>query len=188
MNGKDLLAIFAIREVNSHAAVEATGAQERGVEHVGSVGRGHNDDLLMRLETVHLDQDLIECLLALVVAATHTATTHAADRVDLVDENNRRCGLLRELEEVAHTARAHTDKHLDELRTADREEWYACLACHCAREQGLSRPGCTHEDNALRDACADIEKLLRVLEEIDNLEQFLFRLFGTRHVSEGNAL
>ena len=48
-------------------AVEAARAQQRRVEHVGPVGRGDDDDAFVGLEAVHLDQQLVQRLLALVV-------------------------------------------------------------------------------------------------------------------------
>src|SRR6266542_653511 len=44
-------------------------AEERGVEDVGPVGGGDNDHVGVGVEAVHLDQDLVEGLLAFVVAA-----------------------------------------------------------------------------------------------------------------------
>jgi len=48
---------------------EAPGAQQRRVEHVRTVRRGEHDHRLRAFEAVHFGQDLVECLLALVVAA-----------------------------------------------------------------------------------------------------------------------
>src|SRR3989344_6020322 len=39
--------------------------------------RRHDDHLFMRLEAVHLDENLVECLLALVVAAADAAAAPA---------------------------------------------------------------------------------------------------------------
>jgi len=43
---------------------------------------------LVRLEAVHLDQELVERLLALVVPAAEPRAAMASDGVDLVDEDN----------------------------------------------------------------------------------------------------
>src|SRR5262249_576022 len=80
----NLLAADHVRIGHDHLAVEAAWPQQRRVEHVGTVGRGDQDDALVRLEAVHLDQQLIERLLALVVAAAETGTAMATHRVDLV--------------------------------------------------------------------------------------------------------
>ncbi len=52
----------------SDLAVEAARAQQRGVEDVGAVGGAHHDDAGVAAEAVHVDQQLVERLLALVVA------------------------------------------------------------------------------------------------------------------------
>ena len=70
-------------------AVEAAGAQQGGVEDVGPVGGRHHHDALGGLEAVHLGEHLVERLLALVVAAAEAGAALAADRVDLVDEDDR---------------------------------------------------------------------------------------------------
>jgi hypothetical protein len=66
---EDALAAAHVGARHHDAAVEAAGAQERRVEHVGAVGRGDDDDALVGLEAVHLDEELVERLLALVVTA-----------------------------------------------------------------------------------------------------------------------
>jgi hypothetical protein len=43
----------------------------------------------LRVEAVHLDEHLVEGLLALVVPAAHAGAAVAADGVDLVDEDDR---------------------------------------------------------------------------------------------------
>jgi hypothetical protein len=75
----------------------------RGVEHLGAVRRREHDDAFGPGEAVHLGEDLVERLLALVVAAEPAAAAAgAADRVELVDEDDRRGRLLGLVEEVAH--------------------------------------------------------------------------------------
>src|SRR4030065_608536 len=59
------------------------------------------------LEPVHLDQELVQRLLALVVASAQARAALAADRVDFVDEDDARRMLFRLLEHVAHGGRPH---------------------------------------------------------------------------------
>src|SRR3546814_18661430 len=81
-----------------------------------------SDLALAALEAVHLDQQLVQRLLALVVPATQARAAMAADGVDLVDEDDARRVLLALLEHVAHAAGADADEHLDEVGARDREE------------------------------------------------------------------
>ena len=165
---QDRLAALDVRPVEHDLAVEAAGPKERRVQDVGPV-RGRDDDhVRVRVEAVHLDQDLVQRLLTLVVAAAEAGATLAADRVDLVDEDDAGRVALGLVEEVAHAGRADTDEHLDELRAGDREERHARLARDGLGEQRLACAGRPDEQHALRDACAQGGELLRVLEELDD--------------------
>ena len=85
--------------------VEPARAQERRVEDVGPVrGRDHHD-ALAGLEAVHLGEHLVQRLLALVVPTAETGAALAADRVDLVDEDDRGRLLAGGLEQVADAGR-----------------------------------------------------------------------------------
>ena len=66
------------------------GTQQRRVEDVGPVGGGDQDDAALGLEAVHLHQQLVQRLFALVVTAAHAGAAVPADGVDLVDEDDRR--------------------------------------------------------------------------------------------------
>src|SRR6185436_5569704 len=130
----------------------------------------------LHLEAVHLDEQLVQRLLALVVAAAEPRATMAADGVDLVHEDDARRRLLRLLEQVAHTRRADADEHLDEVGPRDTEERYARLARDGPGEQRLTGAGRPVEENALGDARAERLELLRVLEELLDLLELLDRL------------
>ena len=105
--------------VEDDLAVEPAGAQERRVEDVGAVGGGDDDHVGVGVEAVHLDEDLVEGLLALVVRAAEAGAALAADRVDLVDEDDARRIALGLVEQVADAAGADADEHLDELGAGD---------------------------------------------------------------------
>src|SRR4051794_9750604 len=85
---EDLLAALAVGAIDGDLAVEATGTQQGGIEDVGPVGGRDHDDVVLGLEAVHLDEELVERLLALVVTAAHAGATVAADGVDLVHEDD----------------------------------------------------------------------------------------------------
>ena len=159
------------------------GPQQGRVEDVGAVGGGDQDDVVLRLEAVHLDEELVERLLALVVAAAEAGAAVAADGVDLVDEDDAGRVLLGLLEEVAHAAGADADEHLDEVRARDREERHAGLAGDRARQQRLAGAGGAEEQDALRDPRAERLELLRVLEELLDLVQLLDRLVDAGDVA-----
>ena len=117
VNLENLLAAQDVRVRHHDLAVEAAGAQQRRIQHVRPVGRRDQDHALGRIEAVHFDQQLVQGLLALIIAAAQAGAAMTADRVDLVDENDARRVLLALLEHVAHAARPDTDEHLDEVGT-----------------------------------------------------------------------
>src|SRR5690606_30494494 len=98
---QDLLAAAHVGQRYDDLTIEPAGPQQRGIEHVRTVRRGDHDHALVALEAVHLDEELVQRLLTLVVAAAETGTAMTADRIDLVDEDDARRMLLRLLEHVA---------------------------------------------------------------------------------------
>lgn len=112
---ENLLTALHVGHIDINLAVKAAGAGQGAVKNVGAVGGRHDDNAGIGLKPVHLDQQLVERLLALVVAAVLAAAALLADGVDLVDENDTGRLFLGLLEQVAHLARAHADEHLHEL-------------------------------------------------------------------------
>src|SRR5213075_1272344 len=111
------------------------------VEDVWPVGGRDQNDVVLQLEPVHLDEELVQSLLALVMATAEARATVTADGVDLVHEDDARRRLLGLLEQVAHARGADADEHLDEVGAGDREEGNAGLAGNRAREERLARAG-----------------------------------------------
>ena len=181
---QDLLAAAHVRVRHHDLPVEAAGAQQRGVEHVGAVGGRDDDDALVGLEAVHLDQQLIQRLLALVVAATEAGAAVPADGVDLVDEDDAGGILLGLLEHVAHARGADADEHLHEVGARDGEERHVRLAGDGARDQRLAGAGGADQQRAARDAAAEPLELLRIAQELDDLLQVGLGLVHARHVLE----
>ena len=179
----------AVGRLHRDAPVEAAGSQQRRVEHVGAVGRGQHDHRLGALEAVELGEDLVERLLALVVGAgdRDRALARAPDRVELVDEDDRRRRLLGLREQVAHARGADADDRLDELRGRDREERGVRLAGDGAREQRLAGARRAREQHAVGHAPAEAPVALGVAQEVDDLRELGLGLVDPRDVLEGDA-
>ena len=184
---EDLLAADDVGVRHHDLTVEAARTQQRGIENVGAVRRRDEDDALIGLEAVHLDQQLVQRLLALVIAAAETGAAMTADRVDFVDEDDAGRVLLRLLEHVAHAARADADEHLDEVGTRDGEERHIRFAGDGAGEQRLAGAGRADEQHALRNASAETLELRRVAQEFDDLFKIVLRLVDAGDVLEGDA-
>ena len=181
---EDRLAPFEVGTVDDDLSVEASRAQERGIEDVGTVGGREEDDALLLVEAVHLDEQLVERLLAFVVTATEPGAAVTADRVDLVDEHDGRRRVLRLFEQVAHARRAHADEHLDEVGAADRKERHARLTGNRLGEQRLAGARRPEEQDALRDLRAHLLELRRRGEEVLDLLELLDRLVEPGDVGE----
>ncbi len=163
------------------------GRKQRGIEHVGAVGRGDEDDALVRLEAVHLDQELVQRLLALVIAAAKTRAAMPANRVDFVDEDDARRVLLRLLEHVADTARANAHEHFHEVGARDGEERHVGLAGDGAGQKRLAGAGRADQERAARDAPAKPLEFLWIAQELDDFLQIVLGLVHARHVVKGYA-
>ena len=187
VHGEDLLAAVDVGARNDDLAVEAARAQKRRIEHVRTVGRGDDDDAFVRLEAVHLDQQLVERLLALVIAVAEAGAAMAADRVDFVDEDDARRRLLGLVEHVADAACADADEHFDEVRTGDGEEGNARLTRDGAGEKRLAGAGRADQQRALRDLAAEAREAARILEELDDFLKLFAGLVDAGDVGEGHA-
>ena len=170
--------------VEDDLAVEPAGPQQGRVEDVRPVGGGDDDHVRVRVEAVHLDEDLVEGLLALVVRAAEAGAALAADGVDLVDEDDARAVPLGLVEQVADAAGADADEHLDELGAGDREERHAGLAGDRPGQQRLAGARRADQQHAARDARAERGELLRVLQELDDFLELGLRLVDAGHVVE----
>ena len=185
MHLEDRLALVELGERHDDLAVEAARTQQRRVEDVGPVGGRHDDDALGRLEAVHLGQHLVERLLALVVTAAEPGAALAADRVDLVDEDDRPAHAAGLLEQVADTAGADADEHLHEVGARDAEEPDAGLAGDGAGEQRLAGAGRADEQDALGHPGADLLEPLGHAQEVDDLGDLLLHARVAGDVVEG---
>ena len=187
MHLEDRLSALEIRGLDGDLAVKAAGAQQRRVEDVGAVRGGDQDDVGALIEAVHLDEELVQGLLAFVVAAADAAAAVAAHGVDLVDEDDGRRVLLGALEELAHARGTHAHVEFHELRAGDREEGGLRLTGNGLGQQGLTSSGRTVEQNAARDARAHLVELVGGCQELANLLEFFHGLVLTGDVREGDV-
>ena len=181
---ENLLAPGQVRVGHRDLAVETSRAQQRWVEDVGAVRRRDEDNALAGAETVHLHEQLVERLLALVVAAAGARAALAANGVDLVDEDDARGVLAGLLKQVAHARSADTDEHFHEVGTRDGVKRHPGLAGHGAGEQGLTGAGRAVEQHAARDLRAELLVNLRVLQKVHDLLKLVDRLVGAGDVGE----
>ena len=167
VDAEDLLAADEVRRGDEHLTVEAAGTKQRGIEVLKTVRGAHHDDPVVGGEAVQLDEQLVQRLILLTVEPVPRA--RGADRVELVDEDDRGRVLPRLGEELPDAGGAEAGEHLDERGRALGEERRARLVRDRLREQRLAGSRRAVEEDPLRHARAELLEALRVAEEVDDL-------------------
>src|SRR6266404_5853686 len=108
----------------------------------------------------------------------------AADRVDLVDENDTGRGFLALLEHVADTACADADKHFHEIGAADGKEGNVGFAGDRTRKQSFAGARRADHQYALRNSAAELLKFFRVAQKLDQLLDFVLSFLDAGDVLE----
>ena len=67
MHFKNLQAALHVGRGDHNLTVKTAGAEQRGVKHVGTVGRSDEDDAFVGLKTVHFHKELVQGLFAFVM-------------------------------------------------------------------------------------------------------------------------
>src|ERR1051326_361789 len=112
----------------------------------------------------------------------------AADRVNFVNKDDAGRILLALLEQIAHAACTHANKHFYEVRARDGEKRHVGFAGHGACQQGLAGSGRADEQHALRNAPAQFLEFLRLAQELDDFAQLFFGFIHAGNVFERNLL
>src|SRR5690242_6884334 len=114
MDVQNSLATTNVGLIQHHAAIKAARAQQSGIKYIGAV-RGRDDDNIgVLIKTIHLDKQLVQGLLTLVVATHTRVVALAANGIYLVNKHNAWCMLFGLFEEITHACRANTHKHFYE--------------------------------------------------------------------------
>ncbi len=117
MHFKNLLTATNIRQPHYNLAVETAWTQQRGIQHVWTVGCGDNDNTFITFKAIHFHQHLVQCLLTLVVTTTEPGTTLTAHGIDFIDKDDAWSRLFGLLEHVTYPGGTDTDKHFHKVRT-----------------------------------------------------------------------
>ena len=186
MHSQDLLSTAQVGVADGDLPVEAARAQQGGIENVRTVRGRHHDDALRLREAVHLDEQLIERLLALFVGQGRSAAI-AANRIELVDEDDARLVATRIAEQPSH-ARAPTPAYISTKSEplAEMNGTPASPAIDRASSV-FPVPGGPDEQDAARNAAADGGKARRILQELDDLTHLVLRFVNAGNVRKGHG-
>ena len=142
----------------------------------------------VRLEAVHLDEQLIERLLALVVSAAEAGAAVTSNRVNLVDEDDARRVLLA-CSKRSRTRLAPTPTNISTKSEPEMLKKGTPASPAIARASSvLPVPGGPIIEHALRDAAAELLELLRILEEGDDLFDLVLGLVDASDIGEGDLV
>ena len=174
---------FQIRFVYNNPSVKPSRTQKRGIQDFRTVGCRKNQKTFIRVKSIHLCQELVQCLFSLVIAA-HNCITCFSDSVDFINKHNTRSHLLSLLEQITHTGRAHAYIHFHKSRTRKREERHFCLSRHSFRQQCLTSSRRPYKKCSFRKLRADAAVFTRIMKEIHYFLQRLLCLILPGHILE----
>ena len=186
VNLQDCFTTAYVWAVYVDLSIETTWAQKRWVQNVCAVGCSHNDDVCACVETVHLNQKLVQRLFSFVVTTTKACATLTTNGVDFVNKDDARHVFLCLFKQISNTACAYADKHFHKVGTTHGEEWYASLAGNCLCEQCFTSSWRAYKKHTLGDTRAHIYKALWILQKVYNFLEFFLFFLSTGNVSKAN--
>src|SRR4029450_10031385 len=151
-----------------HLTVKAARPQQRRVQGLRPVGRGHHHHPGRRVKPIHLRQHLVQGLVPLIIGH-QLPTPTLPDGIDLIDEHNRRRPPPRPGQQTPDPGRPHPDKHPHKRAPGDRDERHMGLPRHRPRQQRLARPRRPHHQHPLGADRPRPPIPIRILEEVDHL-------------------
>ena len=184
MHSEDGFTALQVGQLHDDAPIETPRPKQRLIQTLRPVGGRENDNTLCGIEAIHLCEQLIEGLLALVVAyGTVAALSYG---INLIDKDDARCLLRRLTEQVAHLGSTHTHEHLHKFRARNREEGHVSFACHGTRYKGFAGSGRAYEQGALRQTGSESSVFLRVMKEVYQLFECSFGLVLACHIGKAS--
>ena len=138
MNSQNRGALFKFWQWDNDLAIKTTWTQQRWVQNIGAVGGRQNDDPFRCLKAVHLREQLVQSLLALVMTATESSTAFATDGINFVNKDNGFTHFASLLEKITNTTCSDTHEHFHEVRTSHRQKSNASFSCDGTGEESFS--------------------------------------------------
>ena len=181
---KNLFTTTDVWQTNHHLTVKTTGAQQGRVKHVGTVSCRNHNNTVVCFKAIHLDQQLVQGLLTLIMATAHTGTTVTTHSINLVDKDDARCLLFGLFEHVTNPRSTHTHEHLYEVRTGDGEKRYFSFAGNRFGNQGFTSSRWANHQHTSGNTAAQTLELARIFQEVNQLLYIFLGLFNTRHVGK----
>ena len=123
-----------IRQVQGYPPVEASRTEQSLIQVIsGRLVAAIHDDIVMLIETIHLHQYLVQCLLSLVIAPPETGATYFRPTASISSTKTMQGAFCLACSKGFSPRGANTYEHLHELRTAYGKEGHPSLASCTAR-------------------------------------------------------
>ena len=118
------------------------------------------------------------------MADTHSGSSLAGYRIDLVNKDNAWRMALAFFKKISYTGRTDAYKHLHEIRSGNGEKRNPRFSCNCFRKKGFTGSRRTHKDYSFRNSGTYFGILLRGFQEVNHFLQILFLLLKTCNILE----
>ena len=185
VNAQNLLAALHIRQTNINLTVKTAGTQQRLIQNIGAVGGSHHDNAVVGVKAVHLNQQLVQGLLALVMPAAKAGTTLTAHGIDLINKDDGGHCLFGFFKQIAHTGCADTDIHFHKVGTRDGIERNAGLARTGTGQQRFAGARRADKQNAVGNARPQGVELFRCFQELNHFLEFSLFFIRTGNIGKG---
>mmetsp|Transcript_87947 Transcript_87947/g.223885 ORF Transcript_87947/g.223885 Transcript_87947/m.223885 type:complete len:337 (+) Transcript_87947:260-1270(+) len=178
---------------HEHDAVQAAGSNEGLVQAIVSIGGsdGHDQRSFpiagVALNAIQLQEQLVQSLTILLVAAPRRRLPCRAHGVELVQKDDARRARPSVLEELADALGALADEDLHEGRGTRVQKRHPGLTGDRTREQCLARAARSGEQEASGRPGAEGVEAGGVAQEGDDLAQLLLGALHAGHIIEGQS-
>src|ERR1043165_4963761 len=110
MHFENCLTVFHIWFINGNLPVESSRTKQCTIEYIRAVCCSKNNDSTITTESIHFNQQLIQCTFSFVITHNCVLSSRATDCIDFINENDTWSFFSCLLEQVAYTARSDSDK------------------------------------------------------------------------------
>mmetsp|Transcript_16224 Transcript_16224/g.34085 ORF Transcript_16224/g.34085 Transcript_16224/m.34085 type:complete len:284 (+) Transcript_16224:771-1622(+) len=181
---EDAGASLEVGEVDGDLPIKTSRTQQGLIQNVNTVSSRDGNDSRVSVETIHLNQNLVNCLFALVVSTSKSRATLTTDRIDFINEDDARGVLLRLSEHVANTGRSDSNKHLNELRSRNRNERDSSFSGDGFGKKGFTSSRGAVQNHSPGNSASIFRIYLRLLQKVDYFGKFQFGTVATGDVFE----
>ncbi|CDC62533.1 unknown [Clostridium sp. CAG:448] len=119
MNLQNIFTSPQIRYIDRDLTVKTSRTKERRIQNIRTVGCSHDNDAIVRAETVHFDKQLVQRLFTFIVTAAKTCASVSAYRIDFINEDDGSGGFPCGFKQITDTGRTDTDIHFHKVGAGD---------------------------------------------------------------------